>query len=224
MIKPSDFWNFTYTGALANGKASLLNSTYYSQAAVSKFYKSQKHVKSQRGWEQWPEAWPWHLPFTPGEPAFPELQNGSDCDTRGCGNCVRWCVKGLSFCKLGCRAALSSIRHQLCVFTAWGSEGPWQGADGFWNFPMTLETLWNQHMYFEQLMVFQDVCSYLSTAIVSAPPPNPATPTQLGKGEQWPGWQAKGFGAESWLQPQSLVLVHDLGGFPTLAKPLLPLP
>ena len=35
-------------------------------------------------------------------------------------------------------------------------------------------------MYFEQLMVFQDVCPYLSTAIVSAPPPTPATPTQPG--------------------------------------------
>ena len=38
------------------------------------------------------------------------------------------------------------------------------------------------------------------------------------------GWQAKGFGAESWRQTQSLLLAHDLGGFPTRAKPLLPLP
>ena len=45
---------------------------------------------------------------------------------------------------------------------------------------MTLETLWNQHMYFKPLMVFQDVRPYLSTAIVSAPPPTPATPTQPG--------------------------------------------
>ena len=35
-------------------------------------------------------------------------------------------------------------------------------------------------MYFEPLMVFQDICPYLSTAIVSAPPPTPAIPTQLG--------------------------------------------
>ena len=42
MIKPSDFWNFTCMGALANGKASLLSSTCYSQVAVSIFYKKSK--------------------------------------------------------------------------------------------------------------------------------------------------------------------------------------